>query len=472
MAEEAPWLCGVGRRTGRLSRLLLASALMASAALLPGPSAAETAAPGIGRDCRDARVGACADGSAGAGGGGAVALPDLIVDLFPNPSAAASPQAPGGDAGQAPAAGPPPSAPAGRPLAEPPRAISGDFVPDEVLVTVDGGPAVVEQVAAAFGLEVRAQRQSALLGATVARLGIPDGRTVGTVLAQLAADGRTGRREPNSVFTLQQAAGAVSYAFQRIALDAGSADGSDVRIGVIDTGVDDTHPALKGVVAAAFDAMPEVATEGRDHGTSIDGLIAGVGPLRGVAPGAAIYHARAFENGKSTMDVILAALDWAAGQDVRIVNMSFVGPRNELMGIACRNARERGMVLIAAAGNNGPGAPYGYPAAFPGVLAVTATDSADALMERANRGAYVWIAAPGVDLVAPIGGGQDLVTGTSFAAAVVSGAVATLLHADPGLKADDVERALAAAATDLGPPGRDDDFGYGLLNVKAAAAAR
>ena len=77
------------------------------------------------------------------------------------------------------------------------------------------------------------------------------------------------------------------------------------------------------------------------------------------------------------MDVILDALDWAAEQEVRIVNMSFVGPDNELLEAACADARERDLVLVAAAGNNGPKAPYGYPAAYPGVIAVTATDDED-----------------------------------------------------------------------------------------------
>jgi subtilisin family serine protease len=354
----------------------------------------------------------------------------------------------------------------------PAQALTGDFVPDEVLATVDGGPAAVQQIADAFGLQVRAQRFSTLLGATIARFGIPDGRPVSAVLAQLGGDGRVLRRGANHVYTLQQAASVANYAFGRIALDPGSASGADVRIAVIDTGVDAGHPALKGVIAGQFDAMPDEPTSGRDHGTSIDGLIAGVPPFEGMAPGARIYHARAFEDGRSTMDVILAALDWAAGQDVRIVNMSFVGPKNTLLGIACANARARGMVLVAAAGNNGPRAPFGYPAAFPGVIAVTATDAQDGLMQQANRGAYVYLAAPGVDMIAPIAGGSDLVTGTSFAAAIASGAVANLLHANPGLSADQVEKVLAVTATDLGPAGRDDDFGYGLLNAKAAFAAK
>ncbi|TKB35819.1 MAG: peptidase S8, partial [Mesorhizobium sp.] len=202
-----------------------------------------------------------------------------------------------------------------------------------------------------------------------------------------------------------------------------------------------SNPALSGVIAGQFDAMPDVPIKARDHGTSVDGLIAGTGAFKGMAPGARIYHARAFEGGKSTMDVILSALDWAAEQDVRIINMSFVGPKNDLLGIACRNARALGIVLVAAAGNNGPKAPYGYPAAFDGVIAVTATDAKDGLMAQANRGAYVFISAPGVEMVAPSGAGSDVVTGTSFAAAIVTGAVANLLHAAPDRSADWVEKA-------------------------------
>ena len=152
--------------------------------------------------------------------------------------------------------------------------------------------------------------------------------------------------------------------------------------------------------------------------------------------------------------------------------MSFVGPRNELLETACRNARARNMVLIAAAGNNGPKAPFGYPAAYAGVTAVTATDEQDRLMQQANRGPYVYLSAPGVDMIAPVGGGSDLVTGPSFAAAIVSGAVANLIRSNPERSADWIEKALAETATDLGNAGRDGDFGYGLLNAKAADAAK
>ena len=267
---------------------------------------------------------------------------------------------------------------------------------------------------------------------------------------------------------MQQAAGTANYAFQRIALKPDSASGENVKIAVIDTAIDETHPALKGVVAGIFDAMPGVEVTVRDHGTSVAGLIAGVGALPGMAPGSKIYHARAFEGGKSTMDIILNALDWAADQNVRIINMSFVGPDNDFLKAACAAARDRDMVLVAAAGNNGPKAPYGYPAAYDSVIAVTATDDKDQLMQQANRGPYVFVSAPGVNMMAPVGGGQDLVTGTSFAAAIVSGAIANLIHNQPDRSVDWIEQALSATAKDLGQAGRDADFGYGLIDAAAA----
>ncbi|HEY6633710.1 MAG TPA: S8 family serine peptidase, partial [Rhizobiaceae bacterium] len=185
-----------------------------------------------------------------------------------------------------------------------------------------------------------------------------------------------------------------------------------------------------------------------------------------------IYHVRAFEDGRATTDVILSALDWAAGQDVRIVNMSFAGPENDLLEQACDAARGRDIVLVAAAGNNGPKAPWAYPAAYPGVIAVTATDDRDALMPRASRGPYVFVSAPGVNVLAPVGGGQDLVTGTSFAAAVVSGAIANLIRAAPDRSADWIGAALSSTARDLGEAGRDSDFGFGLIDARAAGAMK
>ncbi|WP_457940884.1 S8 family serine peptidase [Mesorhizobium sp. 10J20-29] len=466
-------------------------AFLAAVLVAALPVSAQTNDPNITQDQLDCIQTMAAGGVCGPDGGtaapGAVVLPELIFDLFPqtasgepsspadpastDTAATSEPAATAGADSSSPAAPPPGSLTTAPPVVAP-VAVSGEFVPDEVLVTVDGDAAVVSALAAAFGLEIRSQRVSTLLGSTVVRFGIPDGRPVGLVLAQLAGDARTQARVPNSIYDLQQAAGTQNYAFQRIALRPDSASGENVRIAVIDTAIDETHPALKGVVEGIFDAMPGVEVTVRDHGTSIAGLIAGIGDLPGMAPGSRIYHARAFEGGRSTMDIILSALDWAAEQDVRIINMSFVGPKNDMLEAACAAARGRDMVLVAAAGNNGPKAPYGYPAAYDSVIAVTATDDKDELMQQANRGPYVFVSAPGVNVMAPVGGGQDLVTGTSFAAAIVSGAIANLIHAAPERSADWIEAALSATAKDLGEAGRDADYGYGLIDAAAAEALK
>lgn len=503
LITERPPSAARRRRLARL-RCGLAASLCAAAIAAAIPAFAQTNAPTAprpqpqGPDINAREPAACPDGwtmrDANCEPGSidglddfAVVLPDLLFDLFPNPVGRDRDTAPAptggaratdtqGAGGSAAAGGPgqagtPAPSRVSPPLAAP-RAVTGAFVPDEVLVTVDGGALEVQSIAADFNLEVRSQRISGLLGATLVRFGIPDGRPVTVVLAQLETDGRTRQRAPNHVYGLQQAATIINYAFERISLDQRRAIGDDVRVAVIDTAIDETHAALTGVVVESHDSMPGTPIVDRDHGTSIAGLIAGVGPFRGIAPGTKMFHARAFEGGQSTMDIILEAIDWAAAQDVRLINMSFVGPKNDLLELACAAARARDMVLVAAAGNNGPKAPFGYPAAYDTVIAVTATDERDQLMPQANRGAYVYVSAPGVDMVAPVGGGTDLVTGTSFAAAIVTGAIANLLHARPDSSADWIEERLAATARDLGASGRDSDFGYGLVNYEALASAR
>lgn len=377
-----------------------------------------------------------------------VYLPPLLADLFPNGTGR-----PGVD----------------RPPSASPRAVTGAFVPDEVLVTIDGDAAAVTEIATRFGLEVRAQRVSGLFGAAVVRYGIPDGRPVSVVLAQLVAESRMRERVPNHLYQLQQAPVMINYAFQRIVLDAGAASGEGIDVAIIDSAADGEHPALAGAIVEGFDALPAVPVELRSHGTSVAGIVGGVGAYRGVAPGTRIHMARAFDMTGTTADALLVAIEWAVERRVRVINMSFVGPPNELFELACRIAYERGIVLVAAAGNNGPGAPFAYPAAYDEVIAVTATDERDGLMQRANRGRYIHVAAPGVDMLAPVpGGGNDVVTGTSFAAPVVTGLIANLLRAAPGRSPADIADLLARSAVDLGEPGHDDDFGYGLINAAGA----
>jgi subtilisin family serine protease len=139
------------------------------------------------------------------------------------------------------------------------------------------------------------------------------------------------------------------------------------------------------------------------------------------------------------------------------------------MARALAAANKRGIVLIAAAGNAGPKSAPLFPAADPNVIAVTATDSQDRLFQGSNRGHHVAVAAPGVDVLLPTpGANYQMSSGTSFAAAHVSGIVALVLQREPGLSPDSVRRVLLSTARDLGPRGRDKDFGAGLADAYEA----
>src|SRR5262249_26879710 len=169
---------------------------------------------------------------------------------------------------------------------------------------------------------------------------------------------------------------------------------------------------------------------------------------------------------------ILKGINWSVQEGARIINMSFAGPRDPSLARALKAAYDKGIVLIAAAGNAGPKSPPLFPGADPYVIAVTATDVDDKLFTGANRGKYISVAAPGVDILVPAPEGEyQITTGTSVAAAEVSGIVALLLERNPKLTPADIRRILTASAKRLAPGERDDNFGSGLIDPQAGAAA-
>jgi subtilisin family serine protease len=254
--------------------------------------------------------------------------------------------------------------------------------------------------------------------------------------------------------------------------------GDDVPVAVIDSQIDDAHPDLAGVVAERFDATGDPPAP-HGHGTGMAGAVAAHGRLIGVAPRARLLAVRAFGSAAASADGttfnVLKGIDWAAGEDARVINMSFAGPRDPMMARMIQAADRRGIVLIAAVGNAGAKSPPLYPGAYREVIGVTATDANDGLLAVANRGPQVAVAAPGVDILLPApGGGFQVTSGTSAAAAHVSGAVALLLARNPRLKPAEIRRLLAATASRLGEAAHRRDFGAGLVDplkaVEAAAA--
>ena len=242
----------------------------------------------------------------------------------------------------------------------------------------------------------------------------------------------------------------------------------NLRIGIVDSAVDTDHAAF---ATAKISSMPFAATKNLPdfHGTAIASIIAAnAAPLRGLAPRAELFAAAVFEQDKDRGEIastvsLVRALDWLLSSQVDAINLSLAGPPNRLLEVALKRIADQGIMVLAAAGNGGPMAKPQYPAAYTSVVAVTAVDQRGRAFRLANRGDYLDLAAPGVNLRhAVAGGGYASSSGTSFAVPFAVTAAALLRHQEPDI---DVISRLYAAATDIGPPGRDDIYGYGLLTL-------
>jgi subtilisin family serine protease len=203
------------------------------------------------------------------------------------------------------------------------------------------------------------------------------------------------------------------------------------------------------------------------------GAIASRSRLLGVAPGVRILAIKAFDeqaaSAEATSYQILKGLDYAIEKHVRIITMSFAGPRDPMMERTLKTAHDTGIILVAAAGNAGPKSPPLYPGADPSVIAVTATDYTDKPFVMANRGKYIAMAAPGVDIMVPAPGNTyQLTTGTSVAAAHVSGVAALLLERKPTITPDAVRILLIHTAHAMNVRGKDELDGAGLVDPMAA----
>ncbi|MES2948451.1 MAG: S8 family serine peptidase [Pseudomonadota bacterium] len=237
------------------------------------------------------------------------------------------------------------------------------------------------------------------------------------------------------------------------------------RVGLIDGGLDRQHPALRSGVVQLWgcNGVPSPSA----HGTAVASLLVGRDEaFAGVLTGSTLYAADIYcgQPAGGAAETIASALAWLAREGVAVVNISLVGPPNRLLERAVQALHRKGFIVVAAVGNDGPAAPPLYPAAYPGVVGVTAVSSQRSVLPEAAQGSQVMFAAPGVALAAAeAGGGYAPVRGTSFAAPVVAGILAqSLRNPNPTAAARAVAR-LAAAAVDLGAPGLDPVFGLGLV---------
>lgn len=326
------------------------------------------------------------------------------------------------------------------------------------------------------GWRVRSRRVFNNIGVEVARIELTDPANRTPALETLR------QRFPTEAFSVNDLykPAAVSCGDQRCYgqkliewyADAGKC-GRGIRVGMVDTAVDRKAPVLKGrrIQARRFTARVDRAST--THGTTVASLLVGRkgDSFSGLIPRARLYAAEAFYEAADGNDVanatsIAAALDWLVGRRVSHINLSLSGPHNPLLEAAVTGAASADVVLIAAAGNEGPDAPPSYPAAYDQVIAATAVDEELRPYRQANRGKYIDISAPGVRIWTPEKGADGRYhTGTSFAAAF---ATAVLSQKRITMKGDGrLDTALTSEALlrDIGPKGHDDIFGHGLIKL-------
>jgi subtilisin family serine protease len=353
-------------------------------------------------------------------------------------------------------------------------------VPDEVIVDVSVlSVQTLNTIAASLNMTPMEDTTIALTGRWLHRWRIDGGASVQDMIRAICNSDRFLRAQPNYLYALAQAkqeqANSEQYALEKLKLPEAHrlSMGNRVLVAVIDSEVDASHPDLAGAIMANFEASTD-DEQPHSHGTGMAGAIAARRTMLGVAPRVGLLTVRAFssraDSAEGTTFNILKGLDWAAARGARIVNMSFAGPSDPRLRDTLQKASKKGIVLVAAAGNAGPDSPPLYPGADPSVIAVTATDSNDELFAGSNRGKYIAVAAPGVDIfaLAP-NDSYQLTTGTSVAAAEVSGVAALLIERNPALTPEGVRRILLRTAKPLGRKGG----GYGLVNaLDAVTAAR
>lgn len=332
------------------------------------------------------------------------------------------------------------------------------------------------------------------LGFAVARLRIPPGMALAQARALLGAElpgvvidynhrydasqdpRRPGQSTGSAADQLKKAGKIMSLAQAAVGWrDMPATCGKGIKLGMIDSGVDTSHPVLKGQDIEFRSFHSNSASQGdSEHGTAVAALLIGKpaeSGLGGLLPGATLKAANMFERsstGANSGNVVslLRGLDWLVREKVSVINMSIAGSNNAALERGIAAATERSILVVAAAGNWGRADKPAYPAAIEQVFAVTAIDNYEGIYQHANKGNYIDFAAPGVNmLTAAPGGGSKRQSGTSFAAPFITAFVALEIANGRGGSPAVVQASMAKLAKDLGQAGKDAIYGIGEVQL-------
>ncbi|GAA4710661.1 hypothetical protein GCM10023228_15490 [Brevibacillus fulvus] len=250
----------------------------------------------------------------------------------------------------------------------------------------------------------------------------------------------------------------------------------DVIVAIVDTGLDLQHPEFQGKVVSGYNVIEDNNNPMDDngHGTHVAGIIAArtnnASGIAGMSWNSRLMPIKAIgADGSGTAYDIAQGIIWAADHGADVINLS-VGNYTPSAALqeACQYAFQKNVVLVAATGNDATDQP-GYPAAYKEVLGVSAVDHNRRRADFSNFGSYVDVVAPGVDIASTyIYSDYAALSGTSMACPHVAALASLIRSVKPNLKNSEVMDIIRRTSQDLGQPGRDDLYGYGLINVNAA----
>lgn len=361
-----------------------------------------------------------------------------------------------------------------KPRTEPTRdAPVPDIVPGTVIFLLWGSEADPQMVGSQGGVTVMETVQLESLRRIMVVASLAPGDTPDAAIGRLSRLQAVAWAQPNHVYQSMAGATAWPRRFELQGLTrAEMARPAPGVVAMIDTPVALGHETLVGApIQQRLFAGP--AAPGA-HGTAVAALMVGRGQISGSGAGARLVSLAAFQasaDGATALSQtrhLAKALDAAAQLRPNVLNLSFGGPHDRLLDALLSNLDLKGVCIAAAAGNGGKTGRPPFPASHPAVLGVTAVDERLRIYPFATPGPQVDIAATGVDLTGAAPGGYRQVSGSSYATALVSGALlrtqACAVSRNPGA----MRAAVAAAARDLGAPGRDDTFGAGLFRLPGA----
>ncbi len=356
------------------------------------------------------------------------------------------------------------------------QAPEGRFADNEVLIT--DPPENFASVASQMGFTVIDKVTLGSLSVAIYRLRIPRGATVPEALQRLNGRFPGLVMDANHLFD-PSAKGASPVQHARLLLkwqELPDSCGRNVRLGMVDGAVDLNHPALAGqrIEYRSFH-NPALQPGRKHHGTAIAAMLVGKGPWGGLLPAAELKAANIFEEtsaGQVSANTfgLLKAVDWLVSERVHVINLSIAGAKNNILNRVLQKVLMKGSVMVAAAGNGGRAARPAYPAAYKFVLAVTAVNPERAVYAHANRGNYVDFAAPGVDIWTAVPGGGKKQSGTSFATPYLAVLIGLEMARGAGSSPESLKQLLRRHTIDLGTPGKDDIYGWGLIGTQRNCA--